>query len=148
VLAVIAFGLAMTKIRYTSAFIATSKTPWSVRLLGRLNQNMRAFQKNAFTRGSAHHVRWQKSRRNQMAYKRRIQTRHHICPRSRCSKRIDPDLNNVVVLDEKFHQYWHYLFENLTVEEAIEMIKQVMIPDERWTYTDLRQLRNKIRRTK
>lgn len=81
-----------------------------------------------------------------MAKKRRLQTRHHIRPKSRCELGTDPDVDNIVMLDDDFHQLWHRLFENLTVDEAIEMIRQVMVPGERWTYTDLRKLRNKVRR--
>ncbi len=82
-----------------------------------------------------------------MSQKRRRQTRHHIQPRSRIPDGQDKDHDNIVELDDEWHRCWHYLMENLTVDEAIEMIRQVMIPGERWTYTDLRKLRNKVRRT-
>lgn len=77
--------------------------------------------------------------------RRRRPTKHHITPQSRlnCS---DKDTNNIVMLDDSFHKAWHSMFENLTVDEAIAMIRIVMISGKHWNYTDLRKLRNRLRR--
>jgi len=77
---------------------------------------------------------------------RRRNTKHHILPQSRCEDGIDKDHNNIVVLDHSFHKAWHTLFENLTVDEAIAMIRIVMISGKHWTHADLQKLRNRLRR--
>jgi hypothetical protein len=77
---------------------------------------------------------------------RRRTTRHHIVPQSRIVDGRDKDLNNIVTLDDSFHKAWHKIFENLTVDEAIAMIRIVMISGKHWTHTDLSKLRNRMRR--
>ncbi len=79
---------------------------------------------------------------------KRRTTKHHICPQSRCEDGTDKDLNNIVILDDAFHKRWHYLFENLTVDEVIAMIRIVMISGKHWTHSDLQKLRHRLRRNK
>ncbi len=47
-------------------------------------------------------------------------SRHHVTPRSRIRKS-----KNTVLLPEKFHDSWHYLFGDLTPIETIFFLKEL-----------------------
>ena len=66
----------------------------------------------------------------------RNHTRHHIFPRSRIHDG-NYDENNIVLLPKEWHNIWHQLFENLTVEEVHDYIDFVMEPGKKWTHHDL-----------
>ncbi len=68
-------------------------------------------------------------------------TLHHIRPQSRGGK----DGNNLVTLPEKFHQALHTMFGNLTPEESVRFIEEVLMPGKKWTNATLEQLRNLIK---
>ena len=69
---------------------------------------------------------------------------HHIRPKSRGGGRR----RNLVRLPKSFHQCWHQLFQNMTVEETYEFISRVMTPDTEWDYKALDQLRIEIMRSR
>jgi len=73
-------------------------------------------------------------------------TKHHVRPQSRCDPDADKDHRNIVYLDDDFHKHWHWLFENLTVDEVIAMIRIVMVPGKHWTRDDLVNLRKRLKR--
>ena len=49
-------------------------------------------------------------------------SRHHLTPRSRKGKH---GKENILHIDWEKHQSWHILFENRTLEEAIELLVRV-----------------------
>ena len=67
---------------------------------------------------------------------------HHIRPKSRGGGRR----NNITVLPKDWHATWHKLFVNLTVEEVHLFIDTIMVPNTKWTYRDLHNLRERIMR--
>lgn len=70
--------------------------------------------------------------------------KHHILPRSRGG--IDD--HNIVELPKAWHDEWHRLFGNMTNEEIVEFIQDVMVPGKHWTQKELYMLQNIIRRRK
>lgn len=73
-----------------------------------------------------------------------MKTRHHLRPRSRGGH----IRNNIVVLPERYHQAWHYLFGNLTPDEAKEFIDIVMRPNAKWNARNIDELRIALMRRK
>jgi len=69
------------------------------------------------------------------------QTQHHILPRSRGGA----DAGNIVVIPKRWHQQWHALFGNMTVDEIHKFIDIIMQPGE--TY-DMARIRYEIARLK
>lgn len=67
--------------------------------------------------------------------------KHHLRPRSRIPNWQDKDKNNIVLLPEEFHAYWHQVFGLLTPNEAHEFIDLVMRPGSSWTWGDIKQVR-------
>ena len=58
-------------------------------------------------------------------------TRHHLIPKERIRKRtlkqnytVD-DYEKVLRLWYKKHQYWHFLFGNLTLREIISILERI-----------------------
>jgi 5-methylcytosine-specific restriction endonuclease McrA len=49
-------------------------------------------------------------------------TRHHIVPRSRHGK---SKKYNLLMLEKERHQFWHILFGNRTIREAIELLERI-----------------------
>ena len=62
-------------------------------------------------------------------------TRHHSFPRSRGGTD-----ESIVLLPNKFHQAFHYLFGNLTIEETHRFLDIVLVPGRSWTGQQLSQL--------
>lgn len=62
---------------------------------------------------------------------------HHIRPKSRNGGRK----HNIVRLPRGFHEHWHALFVNMTLEEVHEFIVAIMQPGSAWTYKDIDMLR-------
>jgi len=78
-----------------------------------------------------------------MARKIRRLNRHHINPSSRgCG-----DEDNIMLLDEDWHNAWHYCFENMLIDEVILMIRIMFTtkPHCNWSHRDIRMLRHAIR---
>lgn len=73
-------------------------------------------------------------------HKNRLETTHHIVPRSRGGG----DKDNTVRWPAHFHVLWHSLFENLTLEEVVEMITIMSQPGGRWTSAELKRLKRDI----
>jgi hypothetical protein len=48
--------------------------------------------------------------------------RHHITPKSRGGKNKK---SNILRMDKNRHQAWHLLFNNLKLEEVIELLKRL-----------------------
>lgn len=67
--------------------------------------------------------------------------RHHVLPASRGGGTVD----NLVVLDVRFHNGWHYLFANMTMAEIYDFIQIVMTPNRTFTANDLHDLRNRLK---
>ena len=67
--------------------------------------------------------------------------KHHIRPRSRGGK----DENNIVSLPANFHQAWHLMFDNLTVQEAHRLIDIVMTPGKEFAGHDIEKLRQTLK---
>lgn len=67
--------------------------------------------------------------------------KHHILPRSRGGK----DENNIVSLPANFHQAWHLMFDNLTVQEAHQLIDMVMQPNCEFSGQDIENLRQQLK---
>jgi hypothetical protein len=68
----------------------------------------------------------------------RSMSNHHIVPRSRQGINAP---SNIVGWDESFHDAYHRLFKNLTLEEAITMLRIVSIGEESWDRNRLEALR-------
>jgi hypothetical protein len=64
---------------------------------------------------------------------------HHVLPRSRMG---DNSPENLVEWDINFHAAYHHMFENMTLDEAITMLRIVSVGNTRWTKAKLRELRN------
>lgn len=62
-------------------------------------------------------------------------TRHHSLPQSRGGHD-----DSIVMLPDKFHQSFHYLFGNLTIEETHEFLDIVLVPGLSWTNKELQHL--------
>lgn len=79
--------------------------------------------------------------------RRRTKNKHHIRPRCRfppnTPKRVK-DENNIVELDQSWHNAWHHCFGPLTPEEAIQMIRMVMTPNAKWSRKQLVALQDFI----
>ncbi len=69
--------------------------------------------------------------------------RHHVNPRSRGGK----DENNIVSLPVNFHQAWHLMFDNLTVQEAHRLIDLVMVANTEHSGQDIENLRQQLKQT-
>lgn len=67
--------------------------------------------------------------------------KHHVTPRTRLPDFCDKDKNNIVMLPEDFHAFWHYVFGVLTPDEAKSFVDIVMRPGTSWTHRDLNELR-------
>jgi len=67
---------------------------------------------------------------------------HHIVPRSRGGSNHPA---NLVLWDSLFHDAYHRMFENLTLEEAIEMLKIVSYSGTHWNQSALSQLRKHLK---
>lgn len=67
--------------------------------------------------------------------------KHHKIPRSRGGK----DENNIVSLPANFHQAWHVLFDNLTVQEAHRLIDMVMVAGHEHSGQDIENLRQQLK---
>lgn len=63
---------------------------------------------------------------------------HHVRPRSRGGNNDD----NVVSLPRKFHETWHYLFGNMTVDEVHRFIDIIMQPNRRFSGSDIQAVQN------
>ena len=76
-----------------------------------------------------------------MSHKKRVNfsglTRHHSLPSSRCPFNTD---KTIVYLPSKFHQAFHYLFGNLTIEETHEFLDIVLVAGKVWTQRQLSDL--------
>jgi len=66
--------------------------------------------------------------------KKSLLTRHHTLPSSRSLTSSDW---SVVLLPAKFHQAFHYLFGNLTIEETHKFLDIVLVPGKAWTHKKL-----------
>ncbi len=74
--------------------------------------------------------------------------KHHIKPQSRFTGRaskLDKDRDNIVEWDKEFHSAWHYLFENMTLEEIHQFIDRINQPGSRWSKTRLRLAREETK---
>lgn len=67
--------------------------------------------------------------------------RHHIKPRSRGGGRR----KNIVVLPYTFHRALHAVFQDLTREEYVLFLDEVLKPGTEWTSKDLHYLRERIK---
>lgn len=65
-------------------------------------------------------------------------TRHHVVPRSREQN------DETVMLNSRFHNLWHQLFAEMTVDEVKWFIDEVMVSGRKWTHADLHALRTDI----
>lgn len=72
--------------------------------------------------------------------KRKLETVHHILPRSRGGE----DEGNTVLWPAHFHVLYHALFENLTLEEVVELLTIMSQPGERWTSAELKRLKHDL----
>jgi hypothetical protein len=77
--------------------------------------------------------------------KRRPLDRHHLTPRSRLSKDVDPDKDNVVYWDRRFHARYHALFNNMKLSEIILFLQTISKPDEVWDNKRMHQLMQDIK---
>ncbi len=68
-------------------------------------------------------------------------TTHHIEPTSRDG---DDTKENLTIWHRKFHEAWHHMFINMTVEEIHRFIDVMNIPDKIRTKKDIRDIRNTI----
>ncbi len=66
---------------------------------------------------------------------------HHINPTSRGG--VD-DETNLTVWPRNFHARWHELFNNMSVDEIIEFIKALNIPNTIFTRERVNKLREEI----
>lgn len=63
--------------------------------------------------------------------KTRQLTRHHLTPKQRVKeKTVDKDLSvyadvRILHLWREKHDYWHYLFHNLTLSEIISVLQRI-----------------------
>jgi len=73
--------------------------------------------------------------------KYRKQSTHHIKSRSRGGSN-NPD--NLVIWDDTYHDAYHRLFKNLTLDEAIEMLRIVSIGGTEWDKNRLEALRQTL----
>lgn len=71
---------------------------------------------------------------------RKLETTHHIVPRSRGGG----EKNNTVKWPTHFHALWHSLFDNLLLEEVVEMITIMSQPGKRWTSAEVKRLKRDI----
>jgi len=62
-------------------------------------------------------------------------TKHHSLPSSRGGTDA-----SIVWLPDRFHQSFHYLFGNLTIEETHEFLDIVLVPGTVWTQKKLSNL--------
>ena len=46
-------------------------------------------------------------------------TRHHLIPRSRCSRLESHGKGNIKMVERRYHEAWHTLFENMTPFEIL-----------------------------
>lgn len=75
---------------------------------------------------------------------RRHTNQHHIKARSTFppeATREEMDEDNIVELDERWHNAYHFLFGTLDPEQAKRMIDIVMQPDRYWDAHRLKRLR-------
>ena len=70
-------------------------------------------------------------------------TKHHIQPKSRGGKN-----GEVIFLPERFHEAWHYVFGNLTNEEAVIFIAVLFDGKREVTLSTINKLRKNIRKGK
>lgn len=55
--------------------------------------------------------------------RKRFMTKHHLFPVSRFSRKRN---KQTITLDwERHHEHWHALFGNLSIFEAIEVLKRI-----------------------
>jgi len=71
---------------------------------------------------------------------------HHIVPRSRIPDGEDIDFDNIVYLDERFHNHWHAIFGNMKNSEIILFIDEVMKVGYFFTNKDLEKIRNRLKK--
>lgn len=50
------------------------------------------------------------------------------------------DWDNIVEMDVDLHRAWHTIFDTLTPDEAIKLIRYAMQPNLRWTYREWQRL--------
>jgi len=67
--------------------------------------------------------------------------KHHI----KCKSRGGKDYDNVVKWDVRFHRNWHFMFQNMTVEEIHKFIDEINKPNWEWSSHDLARLRGKLK---
>jgi hypothetical protein len=70
-----------------------------------------------------------------------MQTKHHVLPRSRGGSD-----KHIVRWDNNFHQCFHFLFQNLTLDEIHEFLDTLSIPGKNYSAKDINELRKRIRR--
>lgn len=51
-------------------------------------------------------------------------THHHLRPSSKGGEGIS---SNLFILDGRKHEAWHFLFNNLTLDEIIELLQRVKL---------------------
>jgi|1_EtaG_2_1085319.scaffolds.fasta_scaffold206063_2 hypothetical protein len=69
--------------------------------------------------------------------------RHHLLASSRGGGDGE---ENLITLPVNFHMHLHAVFHNLTLEESVEFLREVLKPKEHWTPKRLRNLRNRIKK--
>jgi hypothetical protein len=59
---------------------------------------------------------------NKYQRQRLFRNRHHLKPKSRGGSGLE---NNLLLMDMRRHNMWHQLFDNLTLDEVIELLIRV-----------------------
>lgn len=59
---------------------------------------------------------------NKQQREKLFRNRHHLHPRSRGGGALE---SNLLLMDMRRHNMWHQLFDNLTLDEVIELLIRV-----------------------
>ena len=75
-----------------------------------------------------------------MKKRRELLSRHHSIPTSRGGTD-----QSVVLLPQRFHQAFHFLFQNLTPDEIHLFLEIILEPGTSWTRSELNDLIEEIK---
>lgn len=60
-----------------------------------------------------------------MKSKHRGRNKHHLVPKSRIKAGVKPLPRNLLLIDIERHVAWHKLFREMTLDEAISLLKRL-----------------------